>query len=109
MGKLINLKHLYVRGCKIKYLPKGIDRIRGLRKLDEYKVVCGEHGDNGNEILELGDLGMFDQLQGKIVISKLGKAIDASEAQKAQLEKKKHLLVLELNFGKKRSDGEKAM
>ncbi|KAL6140844.1 hypothetical protein ACLB2K_059137 [Fragaria x ananassa] len=92
MGKLINLK-------------KGIGRIRGLRKLDEYKVVCGEHGDSGNEILELGDLGMFDQLQGKIVIRKLGKAIDASEAQKAQLEKKKHLLVLELNFGK-RSDRE---
>ncbi|KAL6144646.1 hypothetical protein ACLB2K_055337 [Fragaria x ananassa] len=106
MGKLINLKHLYVRGCKIKYLPKGIGRIRGLCKLDEYKVVCGEHGDNGNEILELGDLGMFDQLQGKIVIRKLGKAIDAREAQKAQLEKKKHLLILELNFGKKRSDGE---
>ncbi|PRQ51031.1 putative P-loop containing nucleoside triphosphate hydrolase, leucine-rich repeat domain, L [Rosa chinensis] len=99
MGKLINLKHLYVAGCRrLEYLPKGIGRIRGLRILDTYTVVCGGGDDDGNEILRLGDLAIFDQLQGKIVIRDLGKVIDASEAQKAQLEKKKHLLDLVLDF-----------
>ncbi|PRQ51037.1 putative P-loop containing nucleoside triphosphate hydrolase, leucine-rich repeat domain, L [Rosa chinensis] len=101
MGKLINLKHLYVAECdELKYLPKGIGRIRGLRILDRYTVVCGGGGDDDdNEILRLGDLAIFDQLQGKIVIRDLGEVIDASEAQKAQLEKKKHLLDLVLDFG----------
>ncbi|XP_062013278.1 putative disease resistance protein RGA4 [Rosa rugosa] len=100
MGKLMNLKHLYVAGCySLKYLPKGIGRIRGLRILDTFDVVCGGgDDDDNNEILKLGDLGIFDLVQGKIVIAELGEVIDASEAQKAQLEKKKHLLDLELHY-----------
>ncbi|KAK9923347.1 hypothetical protein M0R45_031771 [Rubus argutus] len=98
MGKLINLKHLYLNGCDdLRRLPKGVGRLRGLRILDRF--VCG--GGDDKEILELGDLGSFEHLQGTTLwIEKLGNVKDAREqAQKAQLEKKKHLLQLGLDFG----------
>ncbi|KAK9923199.1 hypothetical protein M0R45_031630 [Rubus argutus] len=104
MGKLINLKHLYLNGCDdLRGLPKGVGRLRGLRILDRF--VCG--GGDDKEILELGDLGSFEHLQGTLQISieKLGNVKDAREqAQKAQLEKKKHLLHLALDFGENSRD-----
>ncbi|PRQ20784.1 putative P-loop containing nucleoside triphosphate hydrolase, leucine-rich repeat domain, L [Rosa chinensis] len=51
MGKLINLKHLHVN-CGLKYLPKGIRRIRNLRTLDgSPSVRCSEDAEG----LTLGD------------------------------------------------------
>ncbi|KAK9923415.1 hypothetical protein M0R45_031836 [Rubus argutus] len=99
MGKLINLKHLYLEYCwELRGLPKGVGRLRGLRILDRF--VCG--GGDDKEILELGDLGSFEHLQGTTLsIVGLGNVKDAREqAQKAQLETKKHLLKLELDFGR---------
>ncbi|KAK9923426.1 hypothetical protein M0R45_031845 [Rubus argutus] len=101
MGKLINLKHLYLNGCDdLRRLPKGVGRLRGLRILDRF--VCG--GGDDKEILELGDLGSFEHLQGTTLsIAGLGNVKDAREqAQIAQLEKMKHLLKLKLEFN---SDG----
>ena len=77
-------------------MPKGVGRLRGLRILDRF--VCG--GGDDKEILELGDLGSFEHLQGTTLkIAKLGNVKDVREqAQKAQLEKKKHLLQIILDF-----------
>ncbi|KAK9923459.1 hypothetical protein M0R45_031877 [Rubus argutus] len=97
MGKLINLKHLYLDGCwGLSGLPKGVGRLRGLQILDRF--VCG--GGDDKEILQLADLGSFEHLQGTTLqIRDLGKVKDGCEqAQKAQLEKKKHLLELKLHF-----------
>ncbi|KAK9929870.1 hypothetical protein M0R45_026943 [Rubus argutus] len=99
MGKLINLKHLYVWFCdQLKYLPKGIGSLKSLQALDWFPV-CG-HGDDveDDEVLKLGDLGIMDQLQGRLWIDKLGNAKDASEVEKAQLGNKKHLSRLGLDF-----------
>ncbi|KAK9923419.1 hypothetical protein M0R45_031838 [Rubus argutus] len=97
MGKLINLKHMYVESSRrLSGLPKGVGRLRGLRILDRF--VCG--GGDDKETLELGDLGSFEHLQGTTLrIDGLGNVKDGREqAQKAQLEKKKYLLELILDF-----------
>ncbi|PRQ20786.1 putative P-loop containing nucleoside triphosphate hydrolase, leucine-rich repeat domain, L [Rosa chinensis] len=92
MGKLINLKHLHV-DCGLKYLPKGIRRIRNLRTIDGgTSVYCSEDA----KALTLGDLRMMNQLRRlDIVISRVGENA-ASEAEKAQLNQKLHLSYLEL-------------
>ncbi|KAK9929874.1 hypothetical protein M0R45_026947 [Rubus argutus] len=99
MGKLINLKHLYVWYCdQLKYLPKGIGSLKSLQALDRFPV--SGHGDDveDDEVLKLGDLGIMDQLQGRLWIKGLGNAKDASEVEKAQLGNKKHLSDLVLEF-----------
>ncbi|XP_024172087.1 putative disease resistance RPP13-like protein 1 [Rosa chinensis] len=94
MGKLINLKHLYVWGCwRLRYLPKGIGSLKSLQVLDRPFYVC--EGDD--EALKLGDLGIMDQLQGSLEIQYLGKD-DASEIEKAQLGNKEHLSHLRVFF-----------
>ncbi|KAM5574992.1 putative disease resistance protein RGA4 [Rosa sericea] len=94
MGKLINLKHLYVGGCrKLRYLPKGIGGLKSLQVLDRFYVCEGDD----DEALKLGDLGIMDQLQGRLWIDRLGKD-DASEIEKAQLGNKEHLSHLGVVF-----------
>ncbi|XP_024172166.2 putative disease resistance protein RGA3 isoform X1 [Rosa chinensis] len=92
MGKLINLKHLHVYHW-LKYLPKGIRRIRNLRTLDGgTSVYCSEDA----EALTLGDLRMMNQLRRlDIVISRVGENA-ASEAAKAELNQKLDLSYLKL-------------
>ncbi|PRQ20551.1 putative P-loop containing nucleoside triphosphate hydrolase, leucine-rich repeat domain, L [Rosa chinensis] len=93
MGKLINLKHLYVGGCsKLRYLPKGIGSLKSLQVLDCFYVCEGD-----DEALKLGDLGIMDQLQGRLWIQGLGKD-DAREIEKAQLGNKEHLSHLGIWF-----------
>ncbi|XP_024170787.1 putative disease resistance protein RGA1 isoform X2 [Rosa chinensis] len=88
MGKLINLKHLYVWASDgLRYLPKGIGSLKSLQVLDCFYVCEGDD----DEALKLGDLGIMDQLQGSLVIDRLGNKDDASEIDKAQLGKKEHL------------------
>ncbi|XP_062026833.1 disease resistance protein RGA2-like [Rosa rugosa] len=95
MGKLINLKHLYVWACDgLRYLPKGIGSLKSLQVLDWFKVCEGDD----DEALKLGDLGIMDQLQGILVISRLGNKDDASEIEKAQLGNKEHLSFLRVLF-----------
>ncbi|XP_040370747.1 putative disease resistance protein RGA3 isoform X2 [Rosa chinensis] len=94
MGKLINLKHLYVLGCwKLRYLPKGIGSLKSLQALDCFYVCEREAA-----ALKLGDLGIMDQLQGSLEIRRLGNKDDASETEKAQLGNKEHLSHLEVVF-----------
>ncbi|CAL9010702.1 unnamed protein product [Prunus brigantina] len=115
LGKLINLKHLHIKSCyTLKYLPKGIGRIRSLQvllvdasaqQLDGFSVCAADN----SETLQLGDLGILDKLQGSLFIKGLGNVRDASEAEKAQLVNKRHILHLELDFsnGDKRRQGER--
>ncbi|CAL8133080.1 unnamed protein product [Prunus armeniaca] len=106
IGKLINLKHLHIKNCyKLKYLPKGIGRLRSLQVLDGFSVCAADN----SETLQLGDLGILDKLQGSLFIKGLGNVREASEAEKAQLVNKRHILHLELDFwnGDKRGQGER--
>ncbi|KAM5575126.1 putative disease resistance protein RGA3 [Rosa sericea] len=98
MGKLINLKHLHVdlQPSRLKYLPKGIRRIRNLRTLDGgTSVYCSEDA----EALTLGDLRMMNQLRRLDISieSRFGENA-ASEAEKAELNQKLHLSYLQLNY-----------
>ncbi|XP_061989115.1 putative disease resistance protein RGA3 [Rosa rugosa] len=78
MGKLINLKHLHVDRW-LKYLPKGIRRIRNLRTLDGgTSVYCSEDA----EALTFGDLRMMNQLRRlDIRISRVGENAGVMNAQ----------------------------
>ncbi|TQD71024.1 hypothetical protein C1H46_043450 [Malus baccata] len=67
MGKLISLKHLYVLRCyKLKYLPKGIRRLKNLKTIDVCVVGCGE--DEGTTTLQLGDLKVLNLEDSEISI-----------------------------------------
>ncbi|XP_061989072.1 putative disease resistance protein RGA3 [Rosa rugosa] len=95
MGKLINLKHLHV-DCGLKYLPKGIRRIRNLRTLDGgTSVYCSEDA----KALTFGDLRMMNQLRRlDIRIESRVWENAASEAEKAELNQKLHLSYLKLSL-----------
>ncbi|XP_068341515.1 disease resistance protein RGA2-like [Pyrus communis] len=83
MGRLISLKHLYVVGCfSLEYMPKGIRRLKKLKRMDECVVVCGE--DENKAALQLGDLKVLN-LEGSLNISLQGNVKDENELKKAQL------------------------
>ncbi|XP_021813012.1 putative disease resistance protein RGA3 [Prunus avium] len=83
MGNLISLKHLYVTGCRVLELPKGIRRLTSLQTLD----VCRCGGDN-DEAFQIGDMRKLN-LEGSLRIQLVGDATDKSEVEKAQLSDKK--------------------
>ncbi|XP_062008077.1 putative disease resistance protein RGA3 [Rosa rugosa] len=96
MGKLTSLQHLHadIQKWPPLKLPKSIARLKSLRTLDLTVVIEGEEG------LRLSDLRDMDELQGKLWIRLQGKLKDsaASDAEKAKLVNKKHLLHLRLGF-----------
>nr|XP_028962696.1 putative disease resistance protein RGA3 [Malus domestica] len=90
MGKLINLKHLYAWGCfKLKYLPKGIERLTNLRGLDQCPVGGGKDDD---EAFKLGDLRNLDQLCELWIVIHGDVKIAAGEGEKASPLGNKHQL-----------------
>ncbi|KAM5578720.1 hypothetical protein ABKV19_008836 [Rosa sericea] len=95
MGKLTSLQHLHGPWLK---LPKSIARLKSLRTLDLPIGIEGEGEDE--EGLKLSDLRDMDELQGKLWIGLVGKLKDSdvSDAEKAKLVNKKHLLHLKLWF-----------
>ncbi|KAM5578649.1 putative disease resistance protein RGA3 [Rosa sericea] len=98
MGKLTSLQHLHGPWLK---LPKSIARLKSLRTLDLPIVIEGEgEGSGDEEGLRLSDLRDMDELQGKLSIELKGKLKEsaASDAEKAKLVNKKHLLHLGLWF-----------
>ncbi|KAM1775920.1 hypothetical protein ACFX11_042797 [Malus domestica] len=94
IGKLISLKHLYVVGCYLEYLPKGIRRLKKLKTIDECVVVCGEEEDS--EALQMGDLRVLN-LEGRLTLKLNGDVKDEREIEKAQLWHMKKLFHLEIN------------
>ncbi|GAV83662.1 LRR_1 domain-containing protein/NB-ARC domain-containing protein [Cephalotus follicularis] len=102
LGNLINLRHLELgRTDDLHFMPRGIGRCTSLRTLSKF-VVSSSGDDNVNEedAASLGELENLNRLQGSLEITKLGKVKDANEAKKAQLDKKKHVKTLILDFGK---------
>ncbi|XP_062008115.1 putative disease resistance protein RGA3 [Rosa rugosa] len=95
MGKLTSLQHLHAQGIRLK-LPKSIARLKSLRTLDLPVFI----GSGDEEALRLSDLRDMDELQGTLWIVLVGKLKDsaASDAKKAKLVNKKHLLHLILAF-----------
>ncbi|XP_062007965.1 putative disease resistance protein RGA3 [Rosa rugosa] len=110
MGKLTSLQHLHAkigRWPPLK-LPKSIARLKSLRTLDLDVIIGDEEGEGegegegsrDEEGFRLSDLRDMDELQGKLRIELVGKLKDsaASDAEKAKLVNKKHLLHLGLGF-----------
>ncbi|XP_062008545.1 putative disease resistance protein RGA4 [Rosa rugosa] len=93
MRKLINLKHLYVKGSPGVKL-KGISRLKWLQTLDEFHVS----EETRKEGLQLEDLENLEQLQGALSVQHVASSLQTvSGAVRARLNKKR-LLHLELNF-----------
>ncbi|PRQ50566.1 putative P-loop containing nucleoside triphosphate hydrolase, leucine-rich repeat domain, L [Rosa chinensis] len=108
MGKLTSLQHLHAQYIEDLKLPKSIARLKSLRTLDLPVVIEGEgEGSGDEEGLRLSDLRDMDELQGKLEIKWRGKLKDsaASDAEKAKLVNKKHLLHLKLGFEWMESEG----
>ncbi|XP_024186332.1 putative disease resistance protein RGA1 [Rosa chinensis] len=106
MGKLTSLQHLHAQGIRHLKLPKSIARLKSLRTLDLWVVIEGE-GSGDVEGFRLSELRDMDELQGKLFIRFMGKLKDsaASDAEKAKLVNKKHLLHLVLAFNFDESKG----
>nr|XP_011469858.1 PREDICTED: putative disease resistance protein RGA3 isoform X1 [Fragaria vesca subsp. vesca] len=91
--RLINLRHLYVKGSLSLRLIKGIEKLTHMQRLDCFKVRDG--GDEGGNKLEhLKDL---NQLQGSLVIS-IDRLPSTAENNAAIMKNKAHILELCLFF-----------
>jgi hypothetical protein len=53
IGKLIKLRHLWIYGSGVAFIPKGIERITCLRTLDVF-TMCGG-GENESKAANLRD------------------------------------------------------
>jgi hypothetical protein len=97
IGKLIKLRHLWIYGSGVAFIPKGIERITCLRTLDVF-TVCGG-GENESKAANLRELKNLNHIGGSLTIRNLGGGKeDASDAAEAQLKNKKRLLRLRLDF-----------
>ncbi|CAI0443285.1 unnamed protein product [Linum tenue] len=93
IGKWVSLRHLgYFLESRKAYLPRGIRKLSCLRTLTTFSV--GHH----DESASLADLGNLNKLRGNFCINGLGDVADVSEAREAQLQEKKAIVALELNF-----------
>ncbi|XP_034703798.1 putative disease resistance protein At3g14460 isoform X2 [Vitis riparia] len=81
---LIHLQHLDISGTKLEGMPTGINKLKDLRKLTAF--VVGKH--SGARITELQDLS---HLRGALSIFNLQNVVNATDALKANLKKKKDL------------------
>ncbi|GAV75243.1 NB-ARC domain-containing protein/LRR_4 domain-containing protein [Cephalotus follicularis] len=104
LGNLINLRHLELGHGDLHFMPRGIGRCTSLRTLSKFVVSSSE------DAASTGELENLNHLRGHLEIIGLGKVKDANEAKKAQLDKKKHVKTLILDFGKhegrERNDGQ---
>ncbi|KAB2616737.1 disease resistance protein RGA3 [Pyrus ussuriensis x Pyrus communis] len=92
MSKLINLRHLYVMGSDLEYLPKGIGRLTSLQTLDVCRVCFGRN----DEAFKFGDLRSLNNLRGSLTIVLMGDMIDVSEVVELQLVDKKQISSLQI-------------
>ncbi|KAH9684960.1 hypothetical protein KPL70_013753 [Citrus sinensis] len=104
IGKLINMKHLLNSGTRsLRYMPVGIGRLTGLRTLGEFHVSAGG-GVDGSKACRLESLKNLEHLQ-VCCIRRLGDVSDVGEAKLLELDKKKYLSRLRLEFDKKGGGG----
>ncbi|XVF25003.1 hypothetical protein REPUB_Repub13aG0176000 [Reevesia pubescens] len=97
IGKLINLRHLENEqtDMSLMSMPEGIGRLRNLQTL---RVFVAMDGGSNSEAATLGDLRNLMHLRGHLKISGLGVVCDVTEAKKAELQNKKGLCSLILDF-----------
>ncbi|KAL5822734.1 hypothetical protein ACOSQ3_020651 [Xanthoceras sorbifolium] len=96
MGKLINLRNLInAFTFRLRYMPKGIEKLVCLRRLDKF-FVGGDPDGMGMGTLEC--LKNLNKLRGSLRLEGLGRVADEAEAKNAQLVNKKNLVHLELIF-----------
>ncbi|KAK9213982.1 hypothetical protein WN944_005968 [Citrus x changshan-huyou] len=107
IGKLINMKHLLNKNTSsLRYMPVGIGRLTGLRTLGEFHVSAGG-GVDGRKACRLESLKNLEHLQ-VCGIRRLGDVSAVGEAKRLELDKKKYLFSLTLEFDKKEEeDGER--
>ncbi|KAF9610954.1 hypothetical protein IFM89_025987 [Coptis chinensis] len=95
IGELSNLRYLEVKGTlSLKYYPRGgIERLSQLRTLSKFVVSDGSKGS------VIGELGNLNFLKGRLDIRGLMHVKSVNEAKLAELQKKKNIQNLGLNFG----------
>ena len=102
IGRLAKLRHLSIHDWRDLSFVKmrGVKGLTSLRELDDFHVSGSDKESN------IGDLRNLNHLQGSLMISWLGDVKDPDEVKKAELNSKKHLAHLGLNF-QSRTDREK--
>nr|XP_011470606.1 PREDICTED: putative disease resistance RPP13-like protein 1 [Fragaria vesca subsp. vesca] len=93
VGRLINLRHLYVNKCSERVLIKGIEKLKHMQTLDWFPVVRCYDMDEGNKWEQLKDV---NQLQGSLSIYMKHSRKMAKNA--AVMVNKSRLLELKLEF-----------
>ncbi|KAF9612583.1 hypothetical protein IFM89_002179 [Coptis chinensis] len=94
IGELSNLRHLEVLGATgLCCFPQSIGRLSHLQTLNKFIVNAA----NGRCIIE--ELGNLSYLKGNLEITGLRKVENMNEAKRAELQRKKNLHFLELDFG----------
>ncbi|KAL9373038.1 hypothetical protein Peur_035282 [Populus x canadensis] len=102
IGKLIKLRHLRISGSGVAFIPKGIERITGLRALDGF-TVCGG-GANESKAANLRELKNLNRIGSLVIWNLRGGEEYVSDAAEAQLKNKSRLLCLQLDFNFKREN-----
>lgn len=96
--KLVNLRHLEIdQTDSLKALPKSVSSLTSLRTLSKF-IIIGQENNCEEAGCRITDLNSLDNLRGRLKIEGLGYAADAEEAKKAELQRKKHLSNLQLDF-----------
>ncbi|GKV30499.1 hypothetical protein SLEP1_g39304 [Rubroshorea leprosula] len=90
MGNLINLLHLRNERIALNFMPKGLEKLTGLKTLNVFVVT--------HKGAALSDLGNLNHLCGSLSIGGLGSVKDKREVEKAQLQNKKGITNLTLKF-----------
>ncbi|KAH9665343.1 hypothetical protein KPL70_020310 [Citrus sinensis] len=92
MEKLIRLRHLVNVETSLSYIPRGIERLTSLRTLSEF-VVSGD-----GKACTLASLKNLNHLQGSLSVKNLGSVTDFSVVKEANLQNKRKIIRLYLNF-----------
>jgi hypothetical protein len=97
LHKLANLRYLDFSGTKVRKMPIGVGKLRNLQVLSSFYV------DNNANIQQLGELNLHETLS----ISELQNVVNPSDALKANLKTKLHLVKLELEWNSNSDNSEK--
>jgi hypothetical protein len=92
MGNLVNLRHLDIRGTGLKEMPEQISKLENLQTLSNFVVSIQDIG------LNISHLGKYSNLRGNLSISQLQNVTDSSHAFQANLEMKKQIDKLVLQW-----------
>lgn len=94
IGKLINLRYLFLEQTSISYMPKGVERLTALLRLGDFVV---DNSGDGSKTCKLDSLKNLKQLK-SIGIKGWGDLVDLGDIKRANLNQKINLLELDLNF-----------